>query len=287
MTKLKFSVFTVGTPDFTIPETIAKLKEWGYDGVEWRVAEGPPHNPVPLPPRESWYWTYNQSTINIENVKEEIKRAKTLCDQAELEICCLTTYLQPNEFEQIEQVLNAASSVQCPRIRVMPPNFTGKENYNKLFFQTQQHIVTLEELAQKYGVKIVFEIHMGNIIPSASAAYRLVSPFDSNAVGIIFDPGNMVHEGYEEYELGVQLLGPYLDHVHIKDARPVYSQTNGKGKWDIQWCPIGEGMVRFKKLIETLKASNYTGYLSFEDFSNEHDSAYKLEHNIHYLKSLL
>ena len=38
---MKHSVFTVAMPDYDVREAAKKLKEWGYDGVEWRVTGVP------------------------------------------------------------------------------------------------------------------------------------------------------------------------------------------------------------------------------------------------------
>ncbi|GIX08239.1 MAG: hypothetical protein KatS3mg115_2642 [Candidatus Poribacteria bacterium] len=42
--------------------------------------------------------------------------------------------------------------------------------------------------------------------------------FRPEQVGVIHDAGNMVHEGFENYQMGCELLGPYLAHVHVKNA---------------------------------------------------------------------
>ena len=47
--------------------------------------------------------------------------------------------------------------------------------------------------------------------------YGITSRF---TLGIIHDVGNMVYEGYERYEMGLSILGPYLAHVHVKSAAP-------------------------------------------------------------------
>lgn len=282
---MKIAVFTVGTPDLSVETLPIRLKHHGYHGIEWRIASRPQTPPEPLPPRNQWYWTYNQATLNLDQIHKEAVRAKSLSDQAGLEIVSLSTYLGPGQKNEIEKVMQAAQAIGCPRIRVMPPGYHGEANYPQLFAAVQTQIGDLVPLTEKYGVKIILEIHHGNVIPSASAAYRLVSPFPSKSVGIIFDPGNMVHEGFEQYQLGLELLGEYLEHVHIKDARPVYDAEHKK--WSIEWCSIGEGMVDFSRLISALRSVGYAGYLSTEDFSCDRDTEGKLAHNISYLQELL
>lgn len=282
---MKLSVFTVGTPDISVENLPSRLKAYGYDGIEWRIAKRQDAPPNPVPPKGQWYWTYNQATLNLANVVEEAKWAHELTTQAGLEVASLSTYLQPGQPAEIEKVMQAAQVIGCPKIRLMPPGYNGETYYRDLFETAQRQISELIPLTEKYGVKLIFEIHHGNIIPSASAAYRLVSPFPANSVGVIFDPGNMVHEGFEEYQLGIELLGEYLDHVHIKDARPVFNPESKK--WSVEWASVGEGMVNFARLIQALKKVGYSGYLSTEDFSNDRDTEGKLAHNISYLRELL
>lgn len=280
---MKYSVFTVGTPNYTIEETVKKLKQYGYDAVEWRVADSLKEEPKELPPREGWYWSYNKSTVDVDSIVEKAPYIKEICEREEIEICALATYLPPWETEKIENVLKAAVIMNCPKIRTGMPGYNKNTNYNELFDKTIKAYKELEKLAKKYGVKINAEIHHGTLIPSASAAYRLVSNFDSKFIGVIYDPGNMVHEGFEQYKMGLELLGDYLDHVHLKNAAWEFNN----GTWSCKWSPIKKGQVNMSELLTALKSIGYEGFLSFEDFSNEETTEEKLEGNIEYIKGLV
>lgn len=278
---MKYSVFTVGTPDYSIEETVKKLKEYGYDGVEWRVQQALKEEPKEIPPRELWYWSYNKSTVDVDSILDTAEHIKAICEQEGIEICGLASYLLPWETEKIEKVLKAAVIMKCPKIRVNVPVYNKEANYNELFNKTLEAFKVLEELAKKYAVKINFEIHHGTIIPSASAAYRLVSNFDSNFIGVIYDPGNMVHEGFEQYKMGLEILGDYLNHVHLKNAAWSFDTA-----WKCYWSPVAKGQVNMSELLSALKSIGYDGYLSFEDFSNEGTTEEKLRGNIEYIKGL-
>ena len=285
---MKFGVFSVSMPEYDIEETVKLLSKLGYDGVEWRVAAPPPLEKPEYYSYENRYWTYNKSTLDIGNIGEEAKKAKELCDLHGLEIYSLTTYLKPHETEAIEKVLKAASGINCRNVRVFPPQYDETVNYRSIFDRTVAELKQLETLAIKYGVRINLEIHMGNIIPSASAAYRLVSGLDPKAIGIIFDPGNMVHEGFENYKLGFELLGEYLSYVHVKNAvwKTVEALENGQVVWKPEWSPLKKGFANIPKLISTLKETGDQGYVSVEDFSNEEDTETKLKNNLKFLKSV-
>ena len=52
---MKFGVFSVSMPEYGIEESVRLLKELGYDGVEWRVADMPDNDPENGPPAQrSW-----------------------------------------------------------------------------------------------------------------------------------------------------------------------------------------------------------------------------------------
>ena len=38
---MKYSLFSVSVPDMTPEEALQKMKEYGYDGVDWRVKDIP------------------------------------------------------------------------------------------------------------------------------------------------------------------------------------------------------------------------------------------------------
>lgn len=286
---MKLAVFTVGTPEYDLEETVDVLKNAGYDGVEWRVKNPPPKEKPEGYTYEGRYWSYNKSTLDVDKIVELAPKVKELCNNKGLEICSLTTYLGVGDVTLIEDVMKAAVVMGCKQIRVNAPSFAKDKNYNDLFAETQKQIVNVESLAKKYNVKVNFEIHMGNIIPTASAAYRLVSPFDPKYIGIIHDAGNMVHEGFEDYRLGIELLGEYLAHVHIKNACWKLKTTGDDGveSWGPVWAPLKKGYADLTKLISDLKNAGYNGYLSVEDFTNEADTEEKLKDNIAYLKKLI
>ncbi len=104
-------------------------------------------------------------------------------------------------------------------IRLGVSRYDRTENYNDLFNKEIEYLNEAEQLCKQYKVKGVLETHHVTIAPSASSAYRLVSSFDPDHIGVLFDPGNMVNEGYENHRMGLELLGPYLAHVHAKKWR--------------------------------------------------------------------
>jgi len=279
---MKYSVFTVMTPEFTPEEIVGKLARLGYRGVEWRVV-----TVLDKKEKKTSFWKGNKCTLSLQTLREKADYIKKITEKENLRICNLATYLKANEFKEIEKAMQIAKIMACPQIRVNASAYERGFNYNNLFEETKKNLEKVEKLASKHGIKALLELHMGNIIPSASAAYRLVSSFDPNCIGVIYDPGNMINEGYENWQMGMQLLGEHLAHIHIKNPSWVIEKKdkNGVLLWKPTWARLKEGFVNWKEIMDALEIVGYKEYLSFEDFSDI-PTEKKLTEDIEYLKSL-
>jgi len=106
-------------------------------------------------------------------------------------------------------------------------------------------------------------------------------------VGAILDPGNMIHEGLEAWTLAVGILGPYLAHVHVKNALWVLKEKSSPGPW--RWAPqaarLREGAANWGEILAALTAAGYDGWLTVEDFTPQPPRE-KLEDALAYLKEL-
>jgi sugar phosphate isomerase/epimerase len=102
---------------------------------------------------------------------------------------------------------------------------------------------------------------------------------------VIHDAGNMVYEGFEEYRMGLELLGPYLAHVHLKNA--AWQRPSDGGVWQANWAPLADGVVDWQKLFAALRAVGYTGWLGIEDFSQARPSAAALTFNYQCIQNQL
>ena len=65
---MKYSLFTVSVPEMTLEEAAQKMKEYGYNGVDWRVTA------IPTDPEilaeGTLYWRNNLCTVDIDKVDE-------------------------------------------------------------------------------------------------------------------------------------------------------------------------------------------------------------------------
>lgn len=283
---MKYSLFTVSVPEMTLEQAAEKMKEYGYDGVDWRVT-AIPTDPEILAEAPS-YWRNNVCTVDIDKVDELADEVGAIAKKYGLEVNALATYLESSDApEKIEKCMIAAKKMGCARIRVNARKYDPEKGYNKLFAEDVAGFTMVQELAKKHGVKADFEMHMGTIVPSASAARRLASYFDPKYIGVIYDTGNTIYEGYEEYKMALEILGPYLDLVHIKNAKWVKKEVDGKEKYAADWAPFTDGHADFERVFKALKEIGYDGYVTFEDFSSEVSSDEKMKNDLAYIREIV
>jgi sugar phosphate isomerase/epimerase len=276
----KYSVFTVMTPEWTLEEAANRISECGYEGVEWRVTH------VAKESEEPGYWRGNRCTVDIERLEEEAPGVKSLCESLNLNVSALGSYVGSFDTETIRQCMEFAGEVGCPQIRVSVPSYDGAKPYGELFDEALRNWEKVVKLSETTGVRANVETHMGNICPSASLAHRFVSNFDPKHVGVIYDPGNMVAEGFENWRLGLELLGPYLAHVHAKNMEWRYgTERTGTVRFNSHFTAIQEGIADWLQVLRALKSVGYEGWISMEDFS-EMPTRRKLKDNLAYLKQL-
>ncbi|MBI1878334.1 MAG: sugar phosphate isomerase/epimerase [Chloroflexi bacterium] len=276
---MKFGVFTVMLPDLTPEEAVQEIKASGHDGVEWRVT----HIPLEQHAEAPSFWGNNLCTIAP--TEAEMRRARRLAESAGLEIPNLGTYISVGDAAAVEEAMRLARIAGSPHIRVGVAKPSTGQAYAELFAATQTFLAEVVTLARRYHVKALLEIHHKTICPSVALTHRLVSHFDPDCIGVIHDAGNMVHEGFEDYRLGLELLGPYLAHVHLKNA--AFTQPQGGGVWTPCWFPLEDGVVDFRRLLLALQAVSYEGWLVFEDFSQARPSREALGYNLAFVKNLL
>ncbi len=279
---MQFAVFTVSLPEYTPEEGLGLLRECGYDGVEWRVTDQQPGTGAP------GFWVGNRCTWPLASFVEAAPRIRALTEQYGLAMPNVGTYVRCDNPAQAETVFTGVAALGVGQVRIDVTRFDPTASYTQQFKRAQAQYREIAQMAREHGVRSLIEIHHGSLTPSASAATRFLEPFEPGDVGAIHDAGNMVYEGYEQYRLGLEALGPYLAHVHLKNAqwRPVGERADGSVEWQAEWATIRGGSVDMTALFRALREVGYDGWLSFEDFSTEQPVAVRTRDNLRYIKAV-
>jgi sugar phosphate isomerase/epimerase len=291
---MKFSVFTASTPDWTPPQAAETLAAQGWDGIEWRIVDDHPADGTTVP-AERAFWAGNRSTWQYTGIADQVGEIARITDGAGLGYSGIGGYQQAADHDGVETMLRVTSELGAGQVRISMPVYrqekerTG-ETYTQLFDRTRADLEWAVSRAADLGVKALVELHHMTITPSASAALRLVDGLDPEHVGVIHDLGNLVIEGHEDHLAAFELLGPYLAHVHVKNARWVDTgdtRADGSSIWQHEWAPLRTGQASVSDYLDDLRAFGYDGWVTIEDFSTDLPLDARTADNLAYLRSLV
>lgn len=280
---MRLSIFSVSLPEWTPEVALAKLKGLGYEGIEWRVTDQ-----KPSADGKPSFWAGNLCTWPLSSFVQDAPRIKAMTDGAGLAMPCLGTYAGIDDLVGVETGMKGAALLGVKKIRVGTRGFDNKKPYLPLRDESLALYRKVEGLAKQYGVQALIEMHMNTLTPSASATRAFVENFDPKYVGVIYDAGNVIYEGYEQYLLALGALGPYLAHVHVKNA--VWKQKEDQGGaavWAAEAAPLNKGVAHLPSFLALLKDFGYDGWVSVEDFSTQTPLEERVKENSVFLKKLL
>jgi len=281
---VNYSVTTVCMPEYSLQEQARLLRRLGFNGMELRV------RPLTGEQRAQPYsfWGNHKNDIVPETFQEKAAEVKRVLAEYDLVLPGIASAVTCLQLDQIRLLAAGAQAAGAGFIRVgATEGYDGSRNYHEIYDATVRALEEVLEITRSYGTKVVIEMHGGTIHPSASLAHRIVANFDPADIGVIYDPQNMVKDGFETIPLTLQLLGDYLAHLHVGAHRPLAVRNeDGSTRWTWEACSLEEGLFPFPTLIRELKKVGYGGYISVEDFRTDISTEAKLQESITYLKSL-
>ena len=109
------------------------------------------------------------------------------------------------------------------------------------------------ERAAHYGLRFTLENHTHTLVHDSTAFLRLWDHVKNPALGMNLDIG-WIQLQREYPPLAIQKVKDHLMNCHLRDI----------DKEGLVFVGIGEGVMDFKAVIETLRTIGFTGYLTFE-----------------------
>jgi L-ribulose-5-phosphate 3-epimerase len=140
-------------------------------------------------------------------------------------------------------------------------------------------LAKVSQLAKEKGITVAFETGQ----ESAELLRRTLDDLKCPNLKINFDPANMILYDMGDPIRAVEILGPDIRSVHVKDA----NRTKVKGTWGDE-VPLGQGQVNIKMFVQTLKKVGYKGPLCIErEVGDQKQRFDDIAHGIRVLKECL
>jgi L-ribulose-5-phosphate 3-epimerase len=140
-------------------------------------------------------------------------------------------------------------------------------------------LAKVSELAKTKGITVAFETGQ----ETADLLRRTLDDLKCPNLKVNFDPANMILYDKGDPLRAVEILGPDIRSVHVKDAK----RTKVPGTWGDE-VPLGKGEANIRQFIKTLKKVGYRGPLFIErEVGDQEQRVADIAHGIKFVRDCL
>lgn len=162
--------------------------------------------------------------------------------------------LRRQRIEDLKRGADFARILGAPAI-VTHCGFIPENPRDELYPETVNAIYEVASYCSDLGLEFWFE--SGQETPLT--LLRTIDDLSLDNIGVNLDTANLILYGRGNPVDALDLLGPYVKNLHVKDGvLPAGSKTQGVQK------PLGEGIVDFDRLFRKLYSLGFTGELIIE-----------------------
>jgi L-ribulose-5-phosphate 3-epimerase len=138
---------------------------------------------------------------------------------------------------------------------------------------------TVSDMAQAQDITVAFETGQ----ETADLLRRTLDELQCSNLKVNFDPANMLLYDKGDPIRAVEILGPDIRSVHVKDA----NRPTTPGEWGEE-VPLGRGQVDIRRFVEALRGVGYQGALCIEREVGSQDERFAdIAHGVRVLEECL
>ncbi len=210
----------------TLAQTVAEL---GFDGIDLTVRP--------------------EGHVLPEKVEIDLPKAIQAAKKANIEIpMIVTNILQADALS--ERVLKTATAEGIKHYRMGWYHLDMAKDIMLQVDSFAQQMKGLADLNKKYQISGEYQNHGGQYLGAAVWDLQpIFKNINSPLLGYQYDVNHATAESGANWETGFRLIAPYIKSIAIKDFK--YELKDGKllkvG------CPLGEGVIDWKKYLQLLK----------------------------------
>lgn len=237
---------SLACPAWTVEKAADAVARYGFDGIEWRLADGEP--------------------ITSQTAPSALRRLVEATQSRGLRVPALDSscqLVQPDAAGRVASaregrfMVDLAVQLGAPAVRVFGGPLPDGVSLTDALGPAGEVLRSIARYAAPHGIRVLLETHDPDWSRSANAVALLEAAAEPT-VGILYDVLHPCRMG-EDAEQTVATLGHYVELVHLKDGqRPV----DGSPTWPL--CPLGEGDVPLATIIAALRTHSYDGWYTFE-----------------------
>ncbi len=235
---LKVSIFSKHLQFLGWDELAQAAAEIGFDGIDLTVRKG--------------------GHVLPERVEQDLPKAAEVIRKEGLSLPMVTADIVDVESPHAEAMIRTFGRLGIPRYRWGGFRYKDSGSIPEQLSEMKDRAARLADLNRKYGVCAMYHTHSGDEVgASIWDLWVILKDLDRERVAVNFDIAHATIEGgLGAWIHSLRLITPWVKGIAVKDFR--WSRT-AKGNWQVQWCPLGEGMVNFQKFFGLIRGTGFSG----------------------------
>ena len=248
--------FSKHLPRMNARDLSRTLKAMGFDGVDLTVRPG--------------------GHVDPKRVSDDLTGFVDVIRHEGLTVPMITTELLSDSAPAAQPTLETAARLKIPFYKAGYYRYKFVDVRKELEAAGQQ-LRSLADLSRRYGMRVGYHNHAGYIGGPVWDFAPFIERLDAATVGYYFDIRHAVVEGGDGgWRPAFDLAAPRLSMISLKDF---FWEKSG-GAWQQRDCPIGEGMVDWKKYFSLLAKARFHGPVSLHiEYDIEGDTPAAQEKN--------
>ncbi len=228
------------------------LRELGADGCDLSVQPG--------------------GHVAPEQIPVDLSRSIEAITGVGLDVPVVTTPYTNIQDPNVRNIAGIAGEMGVPLFRAGVWKY-GAGDIEARLLEVQRDIAGLGALARAANMTVVVENVAGdNVGASLWDLHTILRATDPRYIGYDFDPGYAVQDGGAgAWQVALRLAMPRIKMI---TARDFYWNKDAAGVWKPEPCPLGEGMVDWRKVFAALAGARFVGPVSVHlEYQTKNDLA--------------
>lgn len=231
--KLSLHVFSKHLQFLDYEEMAKTAAEIGFDGIDLTVRPG--------------------GHVEPERVTEDLPKAVAAIKKQGLKADMMTSAVIDADNPTNQQVLKVASQQGIKYYRTNWLKYKDDKSFEENLKVYRKQVQKLSKMNKDLGLLGGYQNHSGLYVGAAIwDMWELLKDADTAGLGSQYDVCHGTIEGGRCWTQNLQLIQPHIKSIALKD----FKWENENGEWKVNYAPIGEGMVDFKKYFQLLKQYN-------------------------------
>jgi sugar phosphate isomerase/epimerase len=243
---MQFVLFTDNLADLSIEAACRAARAAGFDGIDLTLRPG--------------------GHVLPENAEMGLAEARRIAEDSGVSIPMVSTAITDPNSPHAEAILAAAAHYGARRVKLGYWPYRPFGDLSKQLDDARRKLDGITRLAAKYHVLPCVHCHSGRFLASGGPLlYLVLQNFPPDRVGAYVDPMHMAVEGgLAGWEMGLDLVAPWLALVGVKNFRWLAAERDSRGQQRYRWqyTPLADGQAPLPEFMAYVRQLRYDGVVS-------------------------